>query len=140
MMDNHTEEQRHNNMSRIRSSSGPEELVRRYLFSQGMRFRKNDPRYAGKPDIVLPKYKTVIFINGCFWHQHKGCRKAAVPKSNTEYWIPKLNRNVQRDERNIKILSEEGWHVIVIWECMLAKDKIDETLSSLKENILQEAG
>ncbi len=136
-MDNHTKEQRHQNMSRIKSVSKPEELVRKYLFSQGFRFRKNDSRYAGKPDIVLPKYNTIIFVNGCFWHQHPGCNKAAVPKSNREYWIPKLKRNVERDKKNIEALTEEGWHVIAVWECLLSKNKRDETLRRLKTQIMK---
>ena len=134
-MDNHTREQRHRNMSNIKSVSKPEEIVRKYLFSQGFRFRKNDKRYAGKPDIVLPKYKTVIFVNGCFWHQHPGCAKAAIPKSNTGYWLPKLEKNVLRDSRNCVILEQEGWNVIVIWECMLSKNRKEETLTQLKEKL-----
>lgn len=134
-MDNHTKEQRHKNMSHIKSVSKPEEVVRKYLFSQGFRFRKNDRRYAGKPDVVLPKYKTIIFVNGCFWHQHRGCSKAAIPKSNTDYWLPKLEKNVQRDRDNIKILENEGWHVLVIWECMLTKPNREQTLKKLRDSI-----
>ena len=134
-MDNHTIEQRHLNMSHIRSVSKPEEIVRRYLFSQGFRYRKNDSRYAGKPDIVLPKYKTIVFVNGCFWHQHPGCSKAAIPKSNTEYWLPKLERNTARDKRNIEILENDGWRVLIIWECMLSKKKREQTLRELKTMI-----
>lgn len=93
-MDNHTKEQRHYNMSKIRSKdTTPEEKVRKYLFSQGFRYRKNDKRYPGHPDIVLPKYKTAIFVNGCFWHMH-GCKEFVLPKSNLDYWIPKLERKV----------------------------------------------
>ena len=135
-MDNHTKEQRHENMLRIRSVSKPEEIVRKYLFSQGFRYRKNDSRYAGKPDVVLPKYKTIVFVNGCFWHQHPGCPKAATPKSNTDYWLPKLEKNVLRDKRNIENLEEAGWHILVIWECMLSKVQRDETLRKLKEEHL----
>jgi len=134
-MDNHTKEQRHDNMSHIRSVSKPEVIVRKYLFSQGFRYRKNDKRYAGKPDIVLPKYKTAIFVNGCFWHQHPECSKAVLPKSNTDYWLPKLEKNVLRDKTNIAILKQEGWNVIVIWECMLLKKKREETLKKLKKDI-----
>lgn len=134
-MDNHTVEQRHQNMVRIRSVSKPEEIVRKYLFSQGFRFRKNDKRYPGKPDVVLPRYKTIVFINGCFWHQHPNCPKAVLPKSNIDYWIPKLTRNVLRDKQNYEILKNGGWHVIVVWECMLSKLNREETLKNLKEEI-----
>ena len=135
-MDNHTKEQRRKNMANIKSVSKPEEIVRKYLFSQGLRFRKNDRRYVGKPDIVLPKYRTIIFVNGCFWHQHPGCPKAAIPKSNTEYWLPKLKKNTLRDEQNLEQLKNEGWHVLVVWECMLSKKNREETLKKLKEDIV----
>ena len=116
-MDNHTQEQRHYNMSQIKSkNTKPEEFVRKYLFANGFRFRKNDKRYAGHPDIVLPKYKTIIFINGCFWHMHD-CKDFVLPKSNLGYWIPKLERNKKRDESNRHLLQSDGWHVIIIWEC-----------------------
>ena len=134
-MDNHTVEQRHENMSRIRSVSKHEEIVRKYLFSQGFRYRKNDKRYKGRPDVVLPKYKTVVFVNGCFWHQHPRCSKAAIPKSNTDYWLPKLEKNVLRDQQNIDYLEKDGWNVLVVWECMLSKEKREETLQKLKEDI-----
>ncbi len=135
-MDNHTKEQRRKNMSNIKSVSKPEEVVRKYLFSQGFRFRKNDRRYAGKPDIVLPKYRTIIFVNGCFWHQHPGCPKAAIPKSNTDYWLPKLKKNTLRDKQNSEQLKKEGWHVLIVWECMLSKRNREETLKNLKEDII----
>ena len=112
-MDNHTKEVRSYNMSRIRSvNTKPEEIVRKYLFSKGLRFRKNVKKLSGKPDIVLPKYKTVIFVNGCFWHGHQGCRYFVMPKSNTEYWYKKLNHNIERDIFVYKQLSEAGWNVI----------------------------
>ena len=99
MADNHSKEVRSYNMSRIRSKdTKPEEVVRKYLFSKGLRYRKNDKRYPGCPDIVLPKYKTVIFINGCFWHMHDNCSGFVMPKSNLEYWIPKLTRNKKRED------------------------------------------
>lgn len=121
-MDDLTTEQRHVNMSHIQSkNTKPEMIVRKYLFSKGFRYRVNDKRYPGHPDIVLPKYKTVIFINGCFWHQHPNCKYASIPKTNKEYWIPKLQKNVERDKLNYKKLSKLGWNVIVIWECELKK-------------------
>ncbi len=128
-------EQRHNNMSHIRSISKPEEIVRKYLFSQGFRYRKNDKRYVGKPDIVLPMYKTIVFVNGCFWHQHSNCPKAAIPKTNAQYWIPKLKRNVLRDSQNCEQLETEGWNVITLWECELDKPRREETLRNLTESI-----
>ncbi len=135
-MDKITPEQRHYTMSRIRGKdTKPEILVRKYLFSEGFRFRKNDKRYPGHPDIVLPKYKTVIFVNGCFWHGHENCKYYTVPKSNTEFWIAKVKRNQERDKADTSKLSEMGWHVITIWECQLDKANIKHTLSSLAEEI-----
>lgn len=134
--DVHTPEQRSYNMSRIRDkNTKPEELVRKYLFAQGLRYRKNDARFPGKPDIVLPKYKTVIFVNGCFWHAHNGCKYFVWPKSNVDFWKKKINGNIQRDLRNNQLLSEQGWNVIVIWECQLKKSTFDETMQHLVEQI-----
>ena len=122
MADNHTKEIRSYNMSQIRAvNSKPEILVRKYLFSQGFRYRINDKRYPGKPDIVLPKYKTVIFVNGCFWHKHD-CGRFVWPKSNTEYWNNKITRNVDRDADNYGKLKKMGWNIIILWECQLEKD------------------
>jgi len=134
-MDNHTEPQRHENMSHIRSVSSKEIIIRKYLFSKGYRYRKNDRRYAGCPDVVLPKYRTVIFVNGCFWHQHKGCKKATMPKSNHEYWEAKLKNNVSRDRKNMNELRSNGWKVIIIWECKLEKNKMKKTLAGLTREI-----
>ena len=118
MADVHTPEQRSYNMSRIHGkNTKPEELVRKYLFAQGFRYRKNDTRYPGKPDIVLPKYRTVIFVNGCFWHKHDGCRYFVWPKSNIEFWEEKITRNVNRDNDNYQKLKEMGWNVLIVWEC-----------------------
>jgi DNA mismatch endonuclease, patch repair protein len=117
MADNHSKEVRSYNMSKIRSkNTKSEEVVRKYLFSKGLRYRKNDKRYPGHPDIVLPKYKTVIFVNGCFWHMHEGCNKFVMPKSNADYWIPKLTRNKQRDMQNISQLKDDDWNIITVWE------------------------
>ena len=136
MADVHTPEQRSYNMSRIRGkNTNPEELVRKYLFSQGFRYRKNDARFLGKPDIILPKYKTVIFVNGCFWHAHEGCRYFIWPKSNVNFWKRKINGNVECDLRNYQLLNEQGWNVIVVWECQLKKATIDETLQHLVSQI-----
>lgn len=136
MSEVHAPETRRYNMSRIRSKdTKPEILVRKYLFSRGLRFRKNDNRYPGCPDIVLPKYKTIVLINGCFWHCHDGCKEFSVPKANPEYWIPKLERNRMRDIANIETLQQNGWNVIVVWECELKKTIRQERLESLYEQI-----
>lgn len=136
MADVHTPEQRSYNMSRIHSkNTKPEELVRKFLFSQGFRYRKNDARLPGKPDIVLPKYKTVVFVNGCFWHGHEGCRYFVWPKNNAEFWEEKITGNIQWDKRNHHLLEEQGWRVIEIWECELKKNTFQETLVSLVKNI-----
>ena len=134
-MDDKTPEQRSINMSHIRSkNTKPEEVVRKYLFAKGFRYRKNDTRYPGKPDLVLPKYHTVIFINGCFWHRH-GCSRSSLPKTNQDYWIPKIQRNVERDQQNIKALEDAGWQVIVIWECELKKKTLEETMNSVEAKL-----
>ena len=131
MADNHTKEQRSYNMSKIRSTnSAPEEKVRKYLFSKGFRYRKNVKSLPGCPDIVLSKYKTVIFVNGCFWHMHD-CPRFVWQSTNIEYWEPKIRRNVERDKNNIELLQKEGWRVLVIWECELKKKAIEERLSRL---------
>ena len=113
----------------------PEEIVRKYLFSQGFRYRKNDKRLPGTPDIVLPKYKTVIFVNGCFWHGHKGCKYFVWPKNNAEFWKKKIEDNISRDQKSIELLEVQGWSVIIIWECELKKVSIDETLKNIKEKL-----
>lgn len=131
-MDNHNKETRSYNMSRIKSTNTkPEELVRKYLFSKGFRYRKNDKRYIGKPDIVLPKYKTIIFINGCFWHGHENCRYFVMPKSNIDYWEKKILRNIERDKESIKKLEADGWRVLTIWECELKKTVRKQNLDKL---------
>lgn len=121
-MDKHSKEVRSYNMSQIRSTnSKPEIMVRKYLFSKGLRYRKNVKTLPGKPDIVLPKYKTIVFVNGCFWHGHKNCKYFVMPKSNIEFWNEKISRNVKRDEEIHRKLSAAGWNVIVVWECELKK-------------------
>ena len=132
MADVHTPKQRSYNMSRIRcKDTKPEELVRKYLFSQGFRYRKNDARLPGKPDVVLPKYKTVIFVNGCFWHKHEGCKYFVWPTNNAEFWKEKIEKNCERDSRDYSLLQQAGWHVIVIWECELKAKARANTLDNL---------
>lgn len=135
-MDVHSKEIRSYNMSRIKSSNTkPEEIVRKYLFSKGFRYRKNDKRLPGIPDIVLPKYKTVIFVNGCFWHGHEGCRFFVVPKTNTEFWVNKIEANKQRDSRKTNDLQSLGWKVIVVWECQLKSKKLNDTLCNIESKV-----
>ena len=132
MADVHTPEQRSYNMSQIRSkNTKPEELVRKHLFSLGFRYRKNDVRLPGKPDIVLPKYKTVIFVNGCFWHAHEGCKYFVWPKNNEEFWKNKITGNIRKDSDNYMQLEQMGWNVIVVWECQLKKPVFNETIEQL---------
>ncbi len=135
-MDNHSKEVRSYNMSRIRSTnSKPEEIVRKYLFRMGFRYRKNVKALLGCPDIVLPKYKVVIFVNGCFWHMHEGCSRFVWPSSNQKYWEKKLYGNRHRDKRNIEGLHKQGWRVLVIWECELRKQVRIATLERLEKDI-----
>lgn len=137
-MDNHSKEVRSYNMSHIRSKDNkPEELVRKYLFSKGFRYRKNVKALPGCPDIVLAKYKAVVFINGCFWHMHEGCPKFVWPKSNVEYWTKKLLRNKKRDEESKKSLGELGWKIIIVWECELKKTIRAERLELLCRQITE---
>lgn len=131
-MDVKSKEARSYNMSRIRNKdTKPEELVRKYLFSHGFRYRKNDARLPGKPDIVLPKYRTVIFVNGCFWHAHEGCKYFVWPKSNADFWKKKIDNNVARDKKNYQQLEALGWHILIIWECQLKKAARMQTLEQL---------
>lgn len=139
-MDVHSKETRSYNMSRIRGkNTKPEEIVRRHLFSLGFRYRKNDKRYPGTPDIVLPKYKTVIFVNGCFWHGHSGCKYFVVPKSNTEFWQNKIAANIARDDEKIAQLLRMNWKVITVWECELKPKQRTETLTRLVQQIREQA-
>ncbi len=131
MTDRFSKETRSGIMSKIRSKNTvPEILVRKYLHSQGYRFRLHDKKFPGKPDIVLKKYKTAIQVRGCFWHLH-GCKFSNLPKSNKRYWISKLRKNKERDKLSDKNLNKMGWKVIVMWECKLPKNFIK--LKSIKE-------
>ena len=119
-------------MSRIRGkNTTPEMMVRKELFSHGYRYRVNVKNLPCKPDIVLRKYNTVIFVNGCFWHGHEGCKKFVIPKTNTEFWKDKIRSNQERDKEGYVKLKEQGWKVIVVWECELTKQRFDETMNSI---------
>lgn len=133
-----TPEQRHKCMARIRSkNTKPEIMVRKYLFARGFRYRKNVRRLPGTPDIVLRKYRTVIFVNGCFWHGHEGCRYSHLPKSNVEFWRNKIERNKKRDLRERVELRRMGWHVIQVWECQLKPKEREMTLRSIEQALYE---
>ena len=136
MPDIMTPQQRHLCMSHIRSKdTKPEQLVRQALWHKGFLYRLHVKDLPGKPDIVLTKYKTAIFVNGCFWHGHKGCKDFVIPKSNTAFWLEKIGKNKNRDEHNITALISAGWKVITIWECELKKPVIEATLSELFQTL-----
>ena len=137
-MDVHEPQIRSYNMSRIRSKdTKPEIVVRKFLFSKGFRFRLHAKDLPGKPDIVLPRYRTVIFIHGCFWHGHKDCKYFVIPKTKTDWWLNKINKNIENDQKNIVSLEKMGWKVIVVWECELKPVKRDGTLRKLIKNIVK---
>lgn len=137
MSDRITKEQRSACMSNVGSkNTSLETITRKYLWKRGFRYICNVKRLPGSPDIVLPKYKTVIFVHGCFWHGHNGCKKYTVPKTNTEYWKKKVVRNKKRDEDVWRLLEAQGWSVIIVWECELKKDKIHETIERVEKEIL----
>jgi len=134
-----TKEQRSWNMSRVRSvDTNPEKIVRSWLHLNGWRFRLHDKTLPGSPDIVMKKYGTVIFIHGCFWHSHQGCRRATIPKTNREFWEKKLKGNLERDKKAREQLSQMGWKVIVIWECEVKNGKFkDIIIKSLKPDFVE---
>jgi DNA mismatch endonuclease (patch repair protein) len=136
MADVHSPEVRSYNMSRIKGKdTKPEMLVRTFLFSRGYRYRLHVKNLPGKPDLILPKYKTVIFIHGCFWHGHEGCKYFVVPKTRTEWWLNKIDVNKKKDKENLASLKTLGWNIIIIWECMLKRDKVRHSLSRLTRNL-----
>ena len=133
MTDRMTPEQRHRCMSHIRSrNTKPEMLVRRWLWSHGYRYRLNVKSVPGKPDIVMRKYRTAIFVNGCFWHGHEGCDKYRMPKTNTGFWEAKISRNQERDKKNYQLLHDNGWQVLVVWECWLSPSRIEQTMRKVE--------
>ena len=138
-MDVHDTKTRSYNMSRIKGKrTKPEDFVAKYLFAQGYRYRRNVKSLPGTPDIVLKKYRTVIFINGCFWHMHEGCKYFVWPENNAEFWKEKLLANKRRDEEKIKQLTSNGWKVLVIWECQLKSAARDATLAMLSSTIKEQ--
>lgn len=136
MTDVHDKDTRRYNMSRIRSkNTKPEIIVRKYLFRQGYRYRLHDKKLPGKPDIVMPKYNTVIFIHGCFWHGHDDCRYFVIPKTRTVWWMNKINRNKQLDSENISKLKKIGRKVITIFECDLKDGMTEKTLKKIVKQL-----
>ena len=135
-------QQRHRCMSHIRSkATKPEMLVRRWLWAHGYRYRLNVKSVPGKQDIVMRKYRTAIFVNGCFWHGHEGCKQFVLPKTNTAFWRNKIEYNRARDQKNYDILINAGWQVIVLWQCKLTKQELEKTMQSvavaLNQNLLR---
>ena len=134
MADVHDKETRSYNMSRIKGKdTKPEILVRKFLHAQGFRYRLHVKNLPGKPDIVLPKYKIVIFVHGCFWHGHENCKYFVVPKTRSEWWLNKINGNIANDKKTLTSLQDLGWKVIEIWECQLKSATIKNTLTLLPE-------
>lgn len=133
-----TPEQRFKCMSHNRAkNTGPELSLRHALWRQGFRYRVNDKRLPGTPDIVLPKYRTVIFVHGCFWHGHKGCKNYTIPKTNTVFWVAKVARNQERDQEVWRKLEAKGWSVVIVWECQLKKANLDETIDRVAAEIVR---
>lgn len=138
MADVHEPEIRSYNMSRIKGKdTKPEMLVRKFVFSNGLRYRLHDKKLPGKPDLVLTKYRTVIFVHGCFWHGHKGCKYYVIPKTRTKWWKEKIEKNIERDIIAEKQLRSDGWKVIVVWECELKPENREKRLKTLFESICQ---
>lgn len=136
MADVHSKEVRSFNMSRVKGKdTKPELLVRKFLFASGLRYRLHDKKLPGRPDIVLPKYNTIIFVQGCFWHGHANCKYATIPRTRTEFWSQKIEGNKQRDKNNIEQLKNKGWNVLIVHGCELKKDKKELTLKKVLNNI-----
>lgn len=137
MSDRLTQSQRHRNMAAIRSASTKPELKLRHdLWNRGFRYRINDSHLPGTPDVVLPKYHTVIFVHGCFWHGHDGCKNYTIPKTHTDFWTAKVARNKERDQETWRQLEAKGWSVIIVWECELKKAVLDATVNRVQAEIL----
>ncbi len=136
MADVHEPEVRSYNMSQIRAKdTKPELMVRKFLFSQGLRFRVHDKRFPGKPDLVFPKFRKVVFVHGCYWHGHEGCKYFVPPKTRTDWWLSKISRTKEKDKEVSEMIKKEGWDVITIWECELKPQLRMDSLSNLKDKI-----
>jgi len=136
MADVHSKEIRSKNMAAIKSkNTRPEMLVRKFLHANGYRYKLHDKSLPGKPDIVLPKYKTVIFVHGCFWHGHSNCKYYVVPKTKTDWWLNKINGNIANDTKALKALKKEGWEIITIWECNLKPAILQKSLNTLLKKL-----
>jgi DNA mismatch endonuclease, patch repair protein len=136
MADVHDKKTRSYNMSQIRSgNTKPEMLVRKFLHAQGFRYSLHKKTLPGKPDIVLPKYKTIIFIHGCFWHGHDNCKYFVVPKTRTQWWLNKINTNKVNDAKAVKALKKDGWKIITVWECGLRAGKIEKALNKILQKL-----
>jgi len=134
--DVHNDKTRSFNMSRIRSKdTKPEMIVRRFLHSKGLRYRLHDKKLPGKPDIILKKLNTVVFVNGCFWHGHEGCKYFVIPKTRTDWWLNKICKTQTRDLEQYNKLKADGWKIIIVWECELHQKKRDHTLIRLYDSI-----
>lgn len=132
MADIHDKATRSFNMSQIKAkNTKPEMLVRKYLHANGFRFKLHDKTLPGKPDIVLPKYKTIVFVHGCFWHGHEGCKDFIIPKTRTQWWLDKINGNIANDKKFLRILVQAGWRIVIIWECELKSRNSENTLQNL---------
>lgn len=138
MADRLSKEERSELMSHIRSvNTKPEVALRRALWRRGFRYRVNVKNLPGSPDIVLPKHRTVVFVHGCFWHGHNGCKEFTVPKTNTEFWVKKVARNQERDQEVWRKLEAKGWSVVIVWECELVKAKFDGTVERVTGEIIE---
>lgn len=136
MADVHNKATRSYNMSQIKGKdTKPEMLVRKFLHANGFRYKLHDKSLPGKPDIVLPKYRTVIFVHGCFWHGHKNCKYYVTPKTRTEWWLNKINGNITNDVKAAKFIKQNGWKIITIWECQLKSARIEKSLNSLLQKL-----
>jgi DNA mismatch endonuclease (patch repair protein) len=140
MADVHDSETRSYNMSRIKGTdTKPEMIVRKYLHANGLRYSLHNKKLTGKPDLTLAKYSTIIFVNGCFWHGHKGCKYFVMPKTRTEWWKEKIDQNIKRDRKSLIELEKNGWNSLVIWECQLRPKERISTLEYILKTIIKEA-
>jgi DNA mismatch endonuclease (patch repair protein) len=139
MADVHTVQQRRFNMQQVKAKdTKPELLVRKFLHAHGFRYSLHKKTLPGKPDIVLTKYKTIIFVHGCFWHGHANCKYFSIPKTRTQWWADKINTNKANDAKTAKALRKKGWNVLTVWECKLKREKTEKTLEHLMKHLSRE--